>query len=255
MAFPGRRTNNQLQLGKLLKIELHDLQLWTYNCGTPLHTAIIHGHLDVVKLLLFPDADPYALAPDIFGYPRDSALSLAARQGQRGIAWELWTRNGEEAIQKARASGETDTALELASMFRFGDLVKDLLSWYKWDRKTQERALLLTARRWAPDAVQALVETARFEQRTLDDALLSASSMKLLLGENGYKMMYNEAEYINYERTINVFEAGASPNSRSPDISWDANAIHIAAQKGETTRGLKALLQRGADVHVLCTDK
>jgi len=146
------------------------------NVGTPLHSAIELGHIAIVDALLAAGADIEVLALDSTGEPLDTALSLAIRLKQRGIAKRLWEAG---ATRWFESIGRGITALELAASCGPAEMVGDLLSWSGgWDRPALVSALWHAAVRWDADAIQVLLENENYAQADLENALVAGARPK-----------------------------------------------------------------------------
>ena len=90
---------------------------------TPLHTAVIHGAVDVCRLLLRSGADPNARRRG-----RETPLMLAGRHGSREVVEMLIARNANCEWRDGRGLIAADFAaeaghVELAARLRLGERV------------------------------------------------------------------------------------------------------------------------------------
>jgi hypothetical protein len=230
----------------LLEAGDHDLELQVLPFGTPLHVAIIYGYTDCVEILLAAGADIESLSPGELGYGRDTALTLAAREGQSAVAKLLWDHG---AVREAKSTEWRLTALELAACRGFADLVSDLLAWWDgWDIKTRENALKLASRKWEPEVIRVLLSRIVFDQRVLDGALLGAADEKPIMPSEEFSRPpeLTAADFASEGKAVRLLlNAGACADAQHP--YWAQHAVHIATRSLARVEALKALLEHGAN--------
>ncbi|OMP85194.1 Ankyrin-2 [Diplodia seriata] len=239
------RAGDTGQLEALIASGQHDLEAQHFSHGTPLHAAVYFNQADAARLLIANGADIEARAPDAYGDPRDTPLTLAARIGHTAVTTLLWNAGAQRYVQTDQG---IITPLELAAFGGFSGLVHDLLVWEDgWRADTREAALLDAASRWQVEAVKVLLDSTKFDQDVLSMALVEAAGPKRESSDEIRGAPYADTDSVAQRRMLEVLIA-AGANMEYPHPGKAACAVHAAASDPVTIEGMRTLIEKGVNV-------
>ncbi|KAM5432074.1 hypothetical protein MferCBS31731_007662 [Microsporum ferrugineum] len=252
---------NDITKVRALMSEHYDLENKDYSYGTPLHVAIISGQADAVRTLLDLGADSETSAPDGSSFECGNSLILAAMFGKRAIIKILWDHSVAHDLPSVRRAALLDrdlpigrksatlnqTALNQAALRGFDGIVSDLCTWRVWGADEVDYALGSAAVRWEDDTIRELFRGSKVSQEGLNEALLKAADRMVLLDERARDRveMYPQKQGKVIELLL---DAGAKIDTQR--CIPGPTALHISARSPDTIEALRALLGRGADVHL-----
>lgn len=240
------RAGDTDQLQTLIASGQHNLERQHFSHGTPLHAAVYFDQVGAAQLLISKGANIEARAPDAYGQPCDTPLTLAARIGHAAVAKLLWDAGAQRYVQ-------TDlgliTPLELAAFGGFSSLVRDLLAWEEdgWPENTLEGALLDAVSRWQIDAVKVLLESTKFDQDILSVALVEAAGPKREQSEEICGPPYADTDSAAQRQLLEVLLA-AGADIEYPHPGKRAFAVHAAASDPVAIEGMRTLIEKGANL-------
>ncbi|KAF4544632.1 Glycoside hydrolase family 18 [Lasiodiplodia theobromae] len=240
------RAGDTDQLQALIASGHHNLERQHFSHGTPLHAAVYFNQVDAARLLISTGANIEARAPDAYGHPRDTPLTLAARLGHAAVAKLLWDAGARRCMQTDQG---IVTPLELAAFGGFSSLVRDLLAWEEdgWSANTLEGALLDAASRWQVEAVKVLLESTKFDQDILSIALVEAAGPKREQHEEIGGPPYADTDSAAQRQLLEVLLA-AGADIEYPHLGKRACAVHAAASDPVAIEGMRTLIEKGANV-------
>ncbi|KAF9634028.1 ankyrin [Lasiodiplodia theobromae] len=240
------RAGDTDQLQTLIASGHHNLERQHFSHGTPLHAAVYFDQVGAARLLISNGANIEARAPDAYGRPRDTPLTLAARIGHAAVAKLLWDAGVRRRVQTDQG---LITPLELAAFGGFSGLVRDLLAWEEdgWSTDALEGALLDAASRWQGEAVKVLLESTKFDQDILSMALVEAAGPKRELPDEIHGAPYVEMDSVAQRQLLQVL-LGAGADIEYTHPGKGACAVHSAASDPVAIEGMRTLIEKGANV-------
>lgn len=240
------RAGDTDQLQTLIASGQHNLERQHFSHGTPLHAAVYFDQVGAAQLLISKGANIEARAPDAYGQPCDTPLTLAARIGHAAVAKVLWDAGAQQCMQTDQG---LITPLELAAFGGFSSLVRDLLAWEEdgWSENTLEGALLDAASRWQVNVVKVLLESTKFDQDILSVALVEAAGPKREQFEEIRGAPYADTDSAAQRQLLEVLLA-AGADIEFPHPGKRACAVHAAASDPVAIEGMRTLIEKGANL-------
>ncbi|KAK0650264.1 putative ankyrin repeat protein [Lasiodiplodia hormozganensis] len=240
------RADDTDQLQTLIASGHHNLERQHFSHGTPLHAAVYFDQVGAARLLLSKGANIEARAPDAYGHPRDTPLTLAARLGHAAVAKLLWDAGAQRYVQTDQG---LITPLELAAFGGFSGLVRDLSAWEEdgWSENALEGALLDAASRWQVEVVKVLLESTEFDRDILSMALVEAAGPKREQYEEIRGAPYADTDSAAQRQLLEVLLA-AGADIEYPHPGKRACAVHAAASDPVAIEGMRILIEKGANV-------
>lgn len=240
------RAGDTDQLQTLIASGQHNLERQHFSHGTPLHAAVYFNQVGATQLLISKGANIEARAPDAYGQPCDTPLTLAARIGHAAVAKLLWDAGAQRCVQSDQG---LVTPLELAAFGGFSSLVRDLLAWEEdgWSANTLEGALLDAASRWQFDSVKVLLESTKFDRDVLSMALVEAAGPKREQFEEIGGPPYADTDSMAQRKLLKVLLA-AGADIEYPHPGKKACAVHAAASDPVAIEGMRTLIEKGVNL-------